>query len=72
MVSVEHKFVQYLLKNQVIFALLIVAAGWLILELRGILISLFISYIVMAALMPYVSYLQKKGLPKIVAVLIPM
>ena len=71
MVAVEHKFVQYLLKNQIIFALLIVASGWLILELRGILISLFISYILMAALTPYVGNLQKRGLPKILAVLIP-
>src|SRR3989344_2654518 len=71
MVSMEHKFMQYLLKNQVIFALLLVVTGWLILELRSILISLFISYILMAALTPYVDKLQKRGLPKIAAILIP-
>lgn len=70
MVAIEHKFIQYLLKNQVIFALFLLVLGWLVIELRGILISLFISYIFMAALTPYVEFLQKKGFPKMFAVLI--
>lgn len=34
-------------------------------------VSLFLSYIIMAALLPAVDYLRKKGVPKILAVLIP-
>lgn len=71
MVAIEHKFMQYLLRNQVILALLMIATGWIVLQLRGIIISLFISYIIMAALTPYVEKLQKRGLPRIIAVLIP-
>lgn len=66
-----HRFYNYLLKNQVILALFLIVFGWFIFQTRGILVSVFLSYIIMAALMPAVQYLKRKGLPNIVAVLIP-
>ncbi len=65
------KFYRYLLHNQVILSLFIIVAGWLLFQIRGIIVSIFVSYIIMAALLPGVVYLRKKKLPKILAVLIP-
>jgi predicted PurR-regulated permease PerM len=66
-----HKFYSYLLKNQVILALFLIILGWFIFQTRGILVSVFLSYIIMAALMPAVQFLKKRGLPNIIAVLLP-
>ena len=66
-----HKFYTYLLRNQVIFAFFLIILGWFIFQTRGIFVSVFISYIIMAALMPAVQVLRKRGLPNILAVLIP-
>lgn len=65
------KLYHYLLKNQVIFALVIIALVWTIVQLRGILVSVFIAYILMAALIPWVNTLTKYRFPKLLAVLIP-
>ncbi len=64
------KVVRYLLANQILLALLIVIVGWFMLQIQSILASIFIAYIIMAALLPMVEYLMKKGLPKLIAVLI--
>lgn len=66
----EHRFIQYLLKNQVILALVIIAVGWFTIQLRGIITSIFISYIIMAALLPLVAFFQKKGISRLFSVLI--
>lgn len=66
-----HKFFSYLIKNQVIFALFIIASGWFFIQIREIIISLFISYIVMAGLLPAVEFLKKRRVPKVLSVLIP-
>jgi len=66
-----HRFYLYLLKNQVILALFIIALGWFLLQIRDILMYIFLSYILMAALLPYARFLEKKGFPKILAAFIP-
>jgi len=63
--------IKYVLHNQVLSAILILAAGWLVIEIKEVLIAIFISYILMAAISPYVEFLEKYRLPKIIAVLIP-
>lgn len=63
--------IKYLLHNQILAALLILAAGWLLLEIRGVLIAIFVSYILMAAVSPYVEFLEERRVPKIIAVIIP-
>src|SRR5476651_2650056 len=65
------RFYDYLLKNQVIFALCLIFFTWFIFLIRDIILSLFLSYIIMAAVLPIVTYLRKKRVPKILAVLIP-
>lgn len=66
-----HKFISYLLKNQIILALSLFVCGWFILEIRSIIVSLFLSYIIMAALLPFVDYLRARKFPKLLAVFIP-
>lgn len=68
--SMLEKVVNYFLKNQVILALFLIVIGWFMLQIQAILASIFIAYILMAALLPVVEFLMKKGFPKIVAVLI--
>lgn len=65
------KFYRYLLHNQVILSLFIIVVGWLLFNIRGIIVSIFISYIIMAALLPGVSYLRRHKFPKILSVMIP-
>ncbi len=66
-----HDFIKYLLKNQVIFALFLIAAIWFIVQTREIIVSIFLAYIIMAAVLPMVEYLKSKKFPKVAAVLIP-
>ena len=66
-----HKFFAYLFKNQVILGIFVLILIWFIYQLRDILISIFLSYIIMSAILPIVYYLKKKGFPKILSVLIP-
>lgn len=66
-----HKFFVYLLKNQVLLALFIVAMSWFLFQTRGILMSIFLAYIINASLLPIVKYLKGKGLPNFLAALIP-
>lgn len=65
------RFISYLLRNQVILALFLIAFGWFIYMTRGILISIFIAYIITAAIMPVVDYLRSKKVPKVLSVFIP-
>lgn len=67
----KHPVLSYILRNQVIFALILILCLWAIVEIRTILLSLFAAYIIKAALHPYVDYLQKKKFPQILAVGIP-
>jgi predicted PurR-regulated permease PerM len=65
-----HRFIHYLLKNQVIFALLLIISGWFMLQIRDIIASIFVSYIIMASLLPIITFLRKKHIPRLAAVLI--
>jgi len=51
--------------------LIILGLFWLAVELSGILIIIFISYIIMAVLTPFSDFLTKKRIPRIFSVLIP-
>lgn len=58
---------KYVSNNQIIAALLLVAAAWFLYEIREILIAIFIAYIIMAALAPIVDFLTKHKLSKGIA-----
>ena len=63
--------IRYFLRNQVVFSLLLILIALFILKIKGILIAIFISYIIMAAFLPFVEFFQKKRLPRILSVAIP-
>lgn len=65
------RFFKYLIKNQVLFALFILAAGWILLQIRDILLSVFLSYIISSSILPFVNFLRKRHVPKLPAVIIP-
>ncbi len=58
----------YLLKNQFIAALLVVAVGMFLLEIKDVLLLLFICIIITSTLAPAVRFLKKYRVPKIVAI----
>lgn len=64
METVERDLKHYFLKNQVVVALVLVLIGWFLLQIKEILILFFISYILMAALAPYVRILQRHRIPR--------
>lgn len=58
----------YLLKNQFIAALLIIAVGMFLLEIKNILLLLFVCIILTSTLAPAVRLLKRYRVPKIVAI----
>lgn len=66
-----YTFIKYLLRNQIIFVLVVVISLWFIVQIKDIIVSIFLSYIIMAAVLPSVEFLKKKKFPKTLAVLIP-
>lgn len=69
--SLRYRFFNYLKQNQVLLALVSLIVGWFVLQTHSIWVSLFLSYIITTALLPFVAYLQKLHFPKIAAILIP-
>lgn len=65
------KLFKYLSQNHFLTAILVVIVGWFILEIKTILIALFIAYIVMAALSSFTDILKRKKFPNSLAVTIP-
>ncbi len=65
------KFYRFLMHNQIILGIFLVAFGWLLLQIREILTAIFLAYIIMAALLPAANFLRKKGFPNILAALLP-
>lgn len=49
----------------ILFILAVIAGIWFLNEIKEILLSLFISFVLMSALRPMVDRLEKKGLPRI-------
>lgn len=54
----------------IIFTLVLIAAVWLILEIRDILFLLFISFILMSALRPIVDGMERIRIPRILSILL--
>ena len=67
----KNPIINYLIHNQFLTTLIVLALFWLAFELSGILIIIFVSYIIMAALTPFSDFLTKKRVPRIFSVLIP-
>jgi predicted PurR-regulated permease PerM len=68
---VKREVLKYLHENQILAAILILALAWLVIEVREVLVALFVSYILMAAISPYADYLKRHKFPGPIAVIIP-
>lgn len=67
MEAVESGIKHYFFKNQIVAALILVLVGWFLIQIKEILILFFMSYILMAALAPYVRALHKRKIPYVVS-----
>lgn len=70
MESVEHSIRNLFFKNQFFLVFALVILGWFLIQIKEILILFFISYILMAALKPYVHFLTKYKIPRPIAIAI--
>jgi len=59
-VEISHK--------SILFTFLFLAIAWLVLQIRDILLLLFLSFILMSALRPIVEWLHERRVPKILAI----
>lgn len=66
-----YKLFSYILHHQLLLVLFIITLGWVVFQLQDIFTAVFISYIIMASLLPFVHFFQRKKFPKVLAVLIP-
>lgn len=66
----QNPIVKYTLNNHILTTVLLVAFALFLFEIRAILIALFISYIIMASLHPFVRTLRNFKIPKIVAIVL--
>src|SRR3989344_9532230 len=66
----QNPIVKYVLNNHILTTVLFVAFALFLFEIRAILIALFISYIIMASLHPFVRTLRKFKIPKIAAIVL--
>lgn len=64
-------FLNYVIKNKLLIAFLVILFLWLLLKLSGVISAFFIAYILMASLSPFVNFLEKNRFPRIIAILIP-
>lgn len=62
--------INYILGNQVLVALGVIGLLWLLFQIKDVLVLIFISYIIMASLMPLVNFLVSQRIPRIIAVMI--
>ncbi len=65
----KNPIVKYIVANHFLFTVLLVGFAFFLYEIKAILLALFIAYILMASLNPFVIFLRKRGVPKIVALL---
>lgn len=63
----RNPLIKYLSTNQVLTALLVIALGWFLLQIKEVIIALFISFTIMAAFLPVVHQMQKIKLPRALA-----
>lgn len=67
----KNPILRYLLQNQFLAAIFIIAIAWFAIEIKEILTIVFISFIIMATLSPYVQWFKEKRFPTILSVSIP-
>lgn len=66
----QNPIIKYVLNNHILVTVLLVALGMFLLEIKGILLIIFLSYIIMAALNPFIRMLRDFKVPKIIAIVV--
>ena len=66
----QNPIVKYVLNNHFLVTLLLVALGMFLLQIKGIILTVLLSYIIMAALNPFVRTLRSYRVPKIIAIVL--
>ncbi|MEK7534684.1 MAG: AI-2E family transporter [Patescibacteria group bacterium] len=67
----KNPILKYIIQNHFLGAILIIAFVWFAIEIKEILVVIFISFIIMSTLSPYVDLLRKRRFPNVLAVMIP-
>lgn len=62
--------IKYLRDNYFLSTILFIALGFFLLKIRDILIVIFVSYIIMASLSPFVDFLRERRIPNLIAALV--
>lgn len=63
-------FIRNVINNHVLIALFFIAIIWVVIEIRDILFTLFVSYIIATALSPFARFMMRKRVPKVAAIVI--
>lgn len=67
----KNPFLRYLSQNHFLATLLIAGVIWFLVEIKSILVILFIAFIIAAAISPVSDFLRRKKSPNIIAVILP-
>lgn len=70
MLGVKKFINSYIIHNHFLVAIFVVSLGWLVIKLKEVFLAVFIAYIIMAALFPFVRFLKKHKFPNSLAVLV--
>lgn len=62
--------VKYILNNHVLATVIIIAIVFFLFQIKGILLGLFMAYIIMASIHPFVRALKRYKVPKILAIVL--
>lgn len=66
-----HAILKKLADNQIVIALLLVLGLWALYEIRILVAVLFLSFIIMSGFLPIVEFFTRRGMPHIMAVIVP-
>lgn len=59
---------KYILNNHILFTVLLIATAFFLYQVKGILVAIFMAYIIMASIHPAVRFLKRYRVPKIIAI----
>ena len=60
--------VKYILENHILATVIIIAIAFFLFQIKGILLGLFAAFIMVASIYPFVKVLEKRKVPKILAI----
>jgi len=63
-------FKKYLLDHEIIFALLLIALGWFLVQIKGVILIVFASYIIAVSFLPLIKFIEKRKIPRLTAVVL--